>query len=97
MPAPPYLCRDLTGATRYREGWRGCLVLQVEYYLSQGISKSPREDGSFPPLRTEWRDATKSDLPTIEYHEERRMGKDPSPPEGVAWVPRPKPSRPIKL
>lgn len=83
MPAP-MRSDEITGATRYREGWRGCLVLQVEIYVDEGIPKSPRGDGEAPPRMTAWRDAMERDLSSIRYHEERRQGKNPPPPDQYA-------------
>jgi hypothetical protein len=80
MPAPPN-SEKITGATRYRENWRGKLILQVEYYVDEGTySKSPRADGEAPPRETGWRDASTMDLSPIRYFEMQRNGVKPPPP-----------------
>lgn len=57
---------NLTGATRYRSGFRGVLILQVEetvvdYYKHVG-SPSPK-----PVHKDVWRDASTKDLRVLEY------------------------------
>ena len=77
MPAPPG-SSDLTGATRYRNGWRGVLVLQVEekfiaYWqgrLAPGVQRTPIMD-------TKWRDATVKDMRMLDYLS--RRDSPPSP------------------
>lgn len=50
----------LTGATRYRHGWLGGLILQVEewYYCGTGRPQPYKES----PKATRWRDAKVGDL-----------------------------------
>lgn len=72
MPAPTGSA-DLTGATRYRSGWFGGLVLQVEvkfvaYYKGR---LSPFEDRT-PVYDTKWRDATTKDIRLLEWLEMKR-------------------------
>lgn len=51
----------LTGRTRYRTGWRGKIILQVEYteYYCHDIHGSGHFDEGHT---THWRDATADDL-----------------------------------
>jgi len=49
----------LTGRTRYRRGWFGRLILQVE---ETGCLFDPRGGGSYSPDYTRWRDAKVDDL-----------------------------------
>lgn len=65
----------LTGKTRYRLGWRGRLVLQVEYrahrYVSRYAVPSPWAMG----LARYWRDATVEDLQAL-YQDDHEVGPD---------------------
>lgn len=67
MPMVPY-ARDLTGLTRYRSGFRGTLVLQVEekriaYYAGR---LSPFEKRT-PVYEHVWRDAKVIDLRALDW------------------------------
>lgn len=67
MPSPVGR-HDLTGSTRYRSGFRGTLVLQVEEskiaywkgHLVPGVERTPVYEMS-------WRDAEAKDLRVLEY------------------------------
>ncbi len=51
----------LTGRTRHRAGWRGRLVLQVEYSYRTYFSP----DAGYSPEDTAWRDATVKDVQSM--------------------------------
>ena len=84
MPAPVG-ANGLTGAIRYRTGFRGVLVLQVEekhvaYWkdvLMPGVQRTPVYEAS-------WRDAHAKDLRVLEYlarnEEATTLGVAPPPP-----------------
>lgn len=69
MPRPTG-SSDLTGATRYRNGFRGVLVLQVEERVV-AFFKGKLSPGSQrqPVYKMQWRDATTKDLRVLEYLE----------------------------
>lgn len=63
---------DLTGAQRYRRGWFGRLILQVEETYPQGNSSKPQP---FEPTFTicrRWRDASLADLLALETKPKKR-------------------------
>ncbi|MBV2181694.1 MAG: hypothetical protein KUL86_10745 [Castellaniella sp.] len=73
--APPERSAErsgLTGKTRYRLGWRGRLVLQVEY-------RACRPGNMYtitpPYLVRYWRDATVEDLQAL-YQDDREIDPD---------------------
>lgn len=83
MPAPPG-SSDLTGATRYRSGFRGVLVLQVEERhvaymegrLAPGVVRQP-------VYAMKWRDATIKDLRVLKWlarKDEAKRANNPAPP-----------------
>jgi len=82
MPYPPGPS-NLTGATRYRSGFRGVLILQVEETVIDHFkyigSLSPE-----PVHRAVWRDASTKDLRVLEYIARRGAaetnGHTPPPP-----------------
>lgn len=57
----------LTGKTRYRAGWGGKLILQVEYAYD-GSSF----DDMWPRTCIDWRDAKMEDLAEIELDSKKR-------------------------
>lgn len=61
MPAPD---GDQTGNTRFRDGWFGRLILQVEYEV--------RRDQAFGGSYLAWRDATQRDLYRTRYMRKNR-------------------------
>lgn len=81
MPGFPG-CDSLTGQTRYRNGWFGTLVLQVEeravaYWagrLQPGVERTP-------VYENKWRDAKTTDFRILEYIERKRNGENPAPPD----------------
>jgi hypothetical protein len=89
MPAPPNSDR-ITGATRYRTGWFGKLILQVEenveFYRPAGYCNPSKI------ISTRWRDARPSDLYLIGWHERAAQAKPegapPPPPEHYSPVAR---------
>lgn len=52
---------SLTGRTRYRAGWFGRLILQVEV----DVTGSPWVSQMDPGLHTKWRDARVDDLARV--------------------------------
>lgn len=70
----------LTGKTRYRQGWRGKIILQVEEYI-----------GDVAWLLTpKWRDATFIDVMSIETGEYKIFTPDlPPPKKGRPYIPQP--------
>lgn len=66
MPAPPKSDR-ITGQTRYREGWFGRLILQVEENVTFYRPASSCNPSKI--VTTRWRDARASDLYLIVWHE----------------------------
>lgn len=91
MPAPSG-SSDLTGATRYRNGWRGVLVLQVEErkvaYMQGCLAPGVERE---PVYSMQWRDATTKDLRVLEYLDRRERARN----EGS--VPPPPPDRMVSL
>ena len=71
---------NLTGATRYRSGWFGGLILQVEEYHKVGYRGRPRLNDTPTCLDTKWRDAKIYDLRLIEYLESAKAGVSNFPP-----------------
>jgi hypothetical protein len=79
---------ELTGATRYRTGWFGRLILQVEeryvaYYEGRpGFERRPDPNPIRNPVHaTKWRDASVSDFPMLEYLGAKARGENPPPPD----------------
>lgn len=54
-----------TGKTRYRSGWRGKLILQVEVLVSS-VDTCPMTCDSHTFQTTKWRDARVEDLPCLD-------------------------------
>lgn len=66
----------LTGRTRYRLGWRGRLILQVEHATHHRQSSGWVV---YPPyMISEWRDATVADLTTVSSGRASGMLPDPA-------------------
>lgn len=78
MPAPSG-CADLTGATRYRDGWFGKLILQVEENYRVGHRGRPRAGGIEFSNLTRWRDAEPRDLRMIDWITNRPTTPPPNP------------------
>lgn len=100
MPSPQRNY-NLTGATRYRSGWRGRLVLQVEQRtivsykgrLAPGVEREP-------VYSYHWRDAKVHDLSVLKWMEASvplpHLPQPPQPPEDLDNVrsARPRPAPP---
>lgn len=64
---------DLTGSTRYRTGFRGVLVLQVEVRRVAYWKGSLRPGAHRTPVHEHlWRDARTTDITTLEWIERTR-------------------------
>lgn len=81
MPAHPN-SSDLTGATRYRNGWFGSLVLQVEETYAVGYRGRPRINEPTHCEETRWRDAKATDLRTLDWFDGARNRPLPTPVPG---------------
>lgn len=65
MPAPQTRYgRDVTGQTRFREDWRGRLILQVQ--VRDGRDRALGGD------QFRWIDANDNDLYALRYHRKRK-------------------------
>jgi hypothetical protein len=90
MPAPSGT-DEITGETRYRTGWFGKLILQVEEVYHVAIYGRPRFGGIERVQRTKWRDATVRDLRLIDWYERSARAKaegqpPPCPPDQYATL-----------
>lgn len=88
MPAPMGSDR-ITGETRYRSGWFGKLILQVEEVYDQGYHARPQPGIPTSFTATRWRDARPADLYLIGWHERAARAKaegapPPPPPDHFA-------------
>ncbi|RWF44278.1 MAG: hypothetical protein EOS65_02565 [Mesorhizobium sp.] len=70
MPSPPNADR-ITGQTRYRSGWFGKLILQVEENVS--FYRPVSSGNPSRMVETRWRDARRGDLYLIEWHERQKQ------------------------
>lgn len=79
--------QNLTGATRYRTGWFGGLILQVEERYQVGLGGRPRLGSATHGWMTRWRDAVANDLGVLAYLESyathEKEGRPPPPPPQV--------------
>lgn len=85
MPRPPNSA-DLTGRRRYREGWRGKVILEVEEKIQIAYSAS---DDSADLTSLVWRDAKIRDLHVLDWYDRDKAAKaaglpPPAPPEHYA-------------
>lgn len=84
MPLHPRHNQSLTGATSYRKGWFGKLILQVEFLRikTRLTPPQPGVDRTYEAL--EWRDAEIEDLRTLDYivqmDHAKATGQPPPPP-----------------
>lgn len=66
MPAPStHYGRDVTGASRFRIGWGGRLILQVEV--------RDRHDDALGGDTFRWIDANSGDLYALRYHRKHKQ------------------------
>lgn len=75
---------NLTGVTRYRSGWFGGLVLQVEEkFVAYHEGRLNPTEKQTPVYSTKWRDAKVTDIDTLEWHGMRERGELRPPPDPI--------------